>query len=151
MPKPPNILFLMSDEHRADVAGFAGDPVVRTPVLDELARTGVVFQNAYTPSPICIPGRQCMMTGKLPRTIGCEWFGQDLAPDAMTFAKRFSQEAWARPFAAASSIMSVATRCRDGINASLRICSSTIVLSLIATRPPSRVWPKRIVAGNGPT
>lgn len=95
MPKPPNILFLMSDEHRADVAGFAGDPVVRTPVLDELARTGVVFQNAYTPSPICIPGRQCMMTGKLPRTIGCEWFGQDLAPDAMTFAKRFSQEAWA--------------------------------------------------------
>ena len=35
----PNILFLMSDEHRPDVAGYAGDPVVRTPALDELART----------------------------------------------------------------------------------------------------------------
>ncbi len=35
----PNILFLMSDEHRADVTGYEGNPVVRTPVLDELART----------------------------------------------------------------------------------------------------------------
>lgn len=96
MPRrPPNILFLMSDEHRADVAGFAGDRVVRTPVLDELARTGVVFTNAYTPSPICVPGRQCLMAGKLPRALGCESWGQDLPPDAMTFAKRFSQEAWA--------------------------------------------------------
>ena len=48
----PNILFLMSDEHRADVTGYAGGPVVRTPKLDELARTGVVFHNAYTPSPL---------------------------------------------------------------------------------------------------
>src|SRR4051812_15952803 len=70
----PNILFLMSDEHRADVAGFAGDDVVRTPILDELARTGVVFTNAYTPSPICIPGRQAMMAGKFPRNCGCEHF-----------------------------------------------------------------------------
>lgn len=93
--RPPNILFLMSDEHRADVAGFAGDRVVRTPVLDELARTGVVFENAYTPSPICVPGRQCLMAGKLPRALGCESWGQDLPPNAMTFAKRFSQEAWA--------------------------------------------------------
>lgn len=47
----PNILFLMSDEHRPDVTGYEGNEVVRTPVLDELAKTGVVFQNAYTPSP----------------------------------------------------------------------------------------------------
>ena len=54
----PNILFLMSDEHRADVTGFGGNRVVRTPVLDELAESGIVFRNAYTPSPICIPCRQ---------------------------------------------------------------------------------------------
>jgi len=90
-----NILFLMSDEHRPDVAGFAGNPVVRTPVLDELARTGVVFRNAYTPSPICVPGRQCLMAGKLPRRAGCERWGEDLPPGTMTFAQRFSQEAWA--------------------------------------------------------
>ena len=66
MKKRPNILFLMSDQHRADVSGYAGDPVVRTPTLDRLAGSGVVFANAYTPSPICVPGRQCLMAGQLP-------------------------------------------------------------------------------------
>ena len=94
MSDRPNILFLMSDEHRFDVAGYAGDGVVRTPILDELARTGVVFNNAYAPSPICIPGRQAMMSGQLPRTCGCEHFGQDLAPNSMTFARRLSEYAY---------------------------------------------------------
>ncbi len=93
MEKRPNILFLMSDEHRADMAGFAGDPVVRTPVLDELARTGVVFNNAYTPSPICVPGRQCMMAGQLPKTCGCEGWS-DLQPGHLTFARLFSRYAY---------------------------------------------------------
>lgn len=93
MSKRPNILFLISDEHRADMTGFAGDPVVRTPTLDWLAKDGVVFSNAYTPSPICVPGRQCMMSGKLPKTCNCEgWI--DLAPGSMTFAKRFAQYAY---------------------------------------------------------
>ncbi len=93
MEKRPNILFLMSDQHRADVAGHAGNPVVRTPVLDELARTGVVFRNAYTPSPICIPGRQCLMSGQLPKTCGCEgWI--DLRPNYPTFARQFSRYAY---------------------------------------------------------
>ncbi|MFP4105151.1 MAG: sulfatase-like hydrolase/transferase [Phycisphaerae bacterium] len=87
----PNILFLMSDEHRYDLAGFAGNDVIRTPTLDWLAQTGVVFDNAYTPSPICIPGRQAMMTGKFPKHCGCEHFGQDIEPGSMTFARRLSQ------------------------------------------------------------
>ena len=91
----PNILFLMSDQHRADVAGYQGDSVVRTPVLDELARTGVVFNNAYTPSPICIPARQSMAAGQLPRTCGCEVFGEDLPPGYMTFSRRLSQYGYA--------------------------------------------------------
>lgn len=90
----PHILFLMSDEHRADVLGYSGNPVVRTPRLDALARTGIIFANAYTPSPICIPGRQAMMSGQLPRTCGTESFGQDLAPGHMTFARRFAQYAY---------------------------------------------------------
>lgn len=90
----PNILFLMSDEHRADVVGFGGDAVVRTPRLDALAATGVVFANAYTPSPICIPGRQCLMSGQLPRTCRTETFWQDLAPGYMTFARRLGQYAY---------------------------------------------------------
>ena len=90
----PNILFLMSDEHRRDILGYAGDPIVRTPRLDALAETGVVFTQAYTPSPICIPGRQAMMSGQLPRTCGVETFGQDLAPGYMTFARRLAQYGW---------------------------------------------------------
>ncbi len=91
MTKRPNILFLMSDEHRPDVTGYEGNTVVRTPVLDELARTGVVFRNAYTPSPICIPGRQALMAGQFPRACGCEKFGDDLPPFSMTWAKRLAQ------------------------------------------------------------
>jgi choline-sulfatase len=85
----------MSDEHRADVAGYEGNEVVRTPTLDQLARTGVVFRNAYTPSPICIPGRQSMMCGKLPRHCGCERFGEDLPPFSMTFARRLAEAGYA--------------------------------------------------------
>ncbi len=93
MNKRPNILFLMSDEHRADMAGFAGHRVVRTPVLDELASSGVVFTNAYTPSPVCIPARQCLMSGQLPKTCGCEgWI--DLRPGYMTFARQFAAYAY---------------------------------------------------------
>jgi choline-sulfatase len=93
MPRP-NILILMSDEHRADTAGFAGNAVVRTPVLDELARTGVVFANAYTPSPICVPARQCLLSGQLPKTCGCDGAWMDLAPNYHTFARRFAQHAY---------------------------------------------------------
>ena len=51
MNKPPNVLFLMSDEHRADITGFEGNAVVRTPVLDSPAETGVVFENCCAASP----------------------------------------------------------------------------------------------------
>lgn len=91
----PNILFLMTDEHRYDVAGFAGDPVVRTPVLDRLAAGGAVFDNAYTPSPICIPARQSLMSGQLPRTHGCLVYGQDLAPGHETFARTLARHGYA--------------------------------------------------------
>lgn len=87
----PNILFLMSDEHRPDVAGYAGNSIIRTPHLDQLAKTGIVFDNAYTPSPVCIPARQSMMSGQLPRTCKCEVFGDDLAPGYMTFARQLAE------------------------------------------------------------
>lgn len=93
MDARPNILFLMSDQHRADLAGFAGNGVVRTPTLDALARTGVVFRNAYTPSPVCIPARQCLMAGQLPKTCGCEgWI--DLSPGYRTWARDFTRYAY---------------------------------------------------------
>jgi choline-sulfatase len=92
---PPNVLFLMDDEHRPDVLGYAGDDVVRTPTLDRLAEDAVVFENAYTPSPACVPARQCLMIGELPRTCGCETYGvspeHDLSPGSRTFARQFTE------------------------------------------------------------
>lgn len=68
MPERPNVLVLMDDQHRPDVAGYAGDDVVRTPTLDWLAETGTVFTNAYTPAPVCVPARHSVRTGQLPQT-----------------------------------------------------------------------------------
>ena len=44
--KPSNVLFIITDQHRADHTGFMGNPVVRTPNLDALAAGGMVFENA---------------------------------------------------------------------------------------------------------
>ena len=84
----PNILLILSDEHRADLAGFAGNPVVRTPNLDRLARRGTSFDAAYTPSPICVPARPCIHAGQLPTTCGCTgWKG--LPAGYQTFPRVF--------------------------------------------------------------
>ena len=59
----PNILLITVDQMRADCLGSAGHPVVRTPNLDGLAESGVMFRNAYTATPSCVPARAAIMTG----------------------------------------------------------------------------------------
>ncbi len=65
-----NLLILMGDEHNRDFLGTAGHPVVRTPHLDRLAERGIRFTNAYTPSPICVPARASLQTGREVHEIG---------------------------------------------------------------------------------
>ncbi len=89
----PNILFLMTDEHRFDVTGYAGNPVVRTPTLDRIAASGVEFTNAYTPSPVCVPARQCIMAGKLPSSCGLTGW-DDLEPGTLTLPRHLSRHAY---------------------------------------------------------
>ncbi|MEO1236367.1 MAG: sulfatase-like hydrolase/transferase [Planctomycetota bacterium] len=60
----PNILLIMTDQHRADALGFAGQNLMRTPHFDALAAGGCVMQQAYTPIPLCMPARTCLMTGR---------------------------------------------------------------------------------------
>ncbi len=64
MSTRPNILLILTDQHAPKVAGFAGDPDVRTQNLDALARQSVRFQQAICPSPCCTPSRMCILTGK---------------------------------------------------------------------------------------
>ncbi len=64
MNKRPNILLLMSDQHNAKCAGFAGHEVVKTPNLDALAAQGVRFSSAYCQNPICTPSRMCHLSSQ---------------------------------------------------------------------------------------
>ena len=61
---PSNVLLFLPDEHNPWVAGFLGHPCVRTPNLDALAMSGTVFTRAWTPSPICVPARASLATGR---------------------------------------------------------------------------------------
>ncbi len=64
MNKKPNIVLIFPDQHRGDILGCMGDSVVITPNLDKLASEGVVFTECFTNSPLCIPARATLMTGK---------------------------------------------------------------------------------------
>lgn len=61
--RPPNVLFLFSDDHRADTLGAYGNKLVQTPNLDRLARAGTVFTRATSPNPVCTASRVEVMTG----------------------------------------------------------------------------------------
>lgn len=65
-----NVLILLSDEQDARVLGCAGHPWVHTPNLDALAARGTRFTNALTPSPICVPARASLATGRWVHDIG---------------------------------------------------------------------------------
>lgn len=62
----PNVLVVMFDQVNPDALGCYGNRAARTPTIDRLAREGVVFDAAYSNSPLCTPARYCMMTGQLP-------------------------------------------------------------------------------------
>jgi choline-sulfatase len=66
----PNIVLICSDQHACRYTGYAGHPIVKTPNMDRIARNGVVFSNTYCGSPVCTPGRACLMTGMYPSDVG---------------------------------------------------------------------------------
>lgn len=75
----PNILLIVSDQHRMDCLGASHDYPVHTPNLDRLAEDGARFASAYTPIPLCTPARQSLLTGQRPEATGGLW-NYDLGP-----------------------------------------------------------------------
>lgn len=73
--KPPNVLFIMSDD-LANLMGAYGDPLAKTPNLDQLAGRGVRFDRAYCAFPLCGPSRNSMLTGLYPNSTGILQNGQ---------------------------------------------------------------------------
>ncbi len=91
----PNIVLLFSDQHRHDVLGCAGHPVVVTPNIDRLASNGVRFSAAYCQSPVCQPSRASLITGRYAHQTGITRnFNQDLDPTWDTMMKRLQAKGY---------------------------------------------------------
>lgn len=61
---PPNIIFVLCDDHRFDCLGSEGHPFLETPNLDQLANAGMVFAKAYVTTSLCSPSRASILTGQ---------------------------------------------------------------------------------------
>lgn len=66
----PNIVYILTDQWRAQALGYAGDPNVKTPRLDEFSKEAVNFANAVSVAPVCTPHRAALMTGRYPTSTG---------------------------------------------------------------------------------
>ncbi|MEM9562578.1 MAG: sulfatase-like hydrolase/transferase [Actinomycetota bacterium] len=85
----PNVLFIITDQHRADHVGFGGNDVVRTPNLDALAERSVVFDRAYVANPICAPNRSTIVTGRYPSAHGVVFNDRSLPLGGNTWPRVF--------------------------------------------------------------
>lgn len=64
----PNIIFILTDDQRFDALGIAGNTIIQTPNMDQLAREGIYFRNAFVTTPICAASRASIITGMYERT-----------------------------------------------------------------------------------
>jgi len=86
-----NILFIMTDQMRADCMSGVGHPVVKTPHLDALASEGILFKQAYVQAAVCGPSRMCFYTGRYPHATRSPWNEVPLPGDEKTMGHYFSE------------------------------------------------------------
>src|SRR5439155_8100110 len=60
----PNIVFIITDDQRWDCLSCTGHPFLKTPIIDRIAREGVIFDNAFITTPLCSPSRSSFLTGQ---------------------------------------------------------------------------------------
>ena len=87
---PPNVIWIITDQHRAQATGYAGDPNLATPHLNRLAAEGANFARAVSGTPLCCPFRGSMLTGRYPHHCvpGHEY---RMPPEQPTLAQPFKQ------------------------------------------------------------
>ncbi len=71
-PARPNILWVVSEDNTYHYVGAYGDPIARTPVIDQLAKHGITYDNAHSTAPVCAPSRHSIITGVYASTHGAE-------------------------------------------------------------------------------
>jgi arylsulfatase A-like enzyme len=87
----PNVVFVFSDQHRAEAVGYEGNPDVQTPNLNRLAAESLVFKTAVSNSPVCSPYRATLMTGQYPLTHGVFVNDVPIASCAVSLGEAFKQ------------------------------------------------------------
>jgi len=87
MTARPNILFILTDQQRADMMGSYGDPVAKTPNTDRLAREGLQFDNCFCQAPLCMPARASMLTERYVRDHGVFQNTSVVHPTVPTFLR----------------------------------------------------------------
>ena len=85
--KRPNFLFFITDQHRADYLGCAGHPVLKTPHIHSIAARGARFDRFFVTSPVCMPNRATLLTGRYPSAHGLRHNGNHLSRRATTFVE----------------------------------------------------------------
>jgi arylsulfatase A-like enzyme len=79
----PNIIFLLTDDHRWDALGAMGNKLIKTPHLDKLAAGGALFKNAYVTTSICCVSRASLLSGQYMSRHGIEDFNTSFKPEAL--------------------------------------------------------------------
>ena len=99
MPRQPNVLFLLSDEHcfrhLSARSAAAGGEAVRTPTLDSLIAQGAWFDRAYCQMPLCTPSRMCFMSGLEQEQCGAWNNNSVLADRHATIGSAFGEQGYA--------------------------------------------------------
>ncbi|WP_395746485.1 sulfatase [Prosthecobacter sp.] len=94
--QPTNVLFIASDDMRPQL-GCYGDPTVKSPNIDALAKRGMVFQRSYVQQALCSPSRISMLSGRYPATTGIFEIGRTLRttmPDITTLPQHFKNNGY---------------------------------------------------------
>ena len=76
----PNVLFIVVDDLGWADVGYQGSTFYETPHLNQLAKEGVQFTDAYAASPVCSPTRAALLTGKVPQRVGITNYGKTNLP-----------------------------------------------------------------------
>lgn len=92
--RPPNIIWIFGDQHRAQSVGYRGDPNVFTPNIDNLARNGRRFDQAVAGAPWCCPFRAALLTGRYPHQNGVTSTPGRLAPSQPTLVQPFRENGY---------------------------------------------------------
>lgn len=85
----PDVVVFMTDQQRHDQVGYASGGHFETPNLDALAARGVIFENAYSASTVCIPARAALLTGVQPHRVPTQENGHALREGTWTVARAF--------------------------------------------------------------